>query len=90
MTIFEVATDTRDTDSPPFQRTELPQIKAKAVFQPDTAQGKLKAEMTPMEPRGFQERKSEFADPLVGAGIGSPFCTFGATFCVTGPAQREK
>lgn len=37
----------------PFQQTQFPQIKAIAAFHPNTAQGKLKAVMTPTIPRGF-------------------------------------
>lgn len=36
-----------------FHKTQLPQIMAKAKFQPKTAFGKLKAVMTPTNPKGF-------------------------------------
>ena len=53
VTILPTATVTKDVDSLPFQIIVLPQISPIAVFQPATAQGKLKAEITPMFPIGF-------------------------------------
>ena len=52
-TILVVAMLTREVVSWPFHTTELPHINAIAVFHPETAHGKLKAERTPIEPRGF-------------------------------------
>lgn len=45
---------TKGTLGAPFQCTVFPVTRAKAKFQPKTAQGKLKAVMTPMIPIGFQ------------------------------------
>mmetsp|Transcript_27058 Transcript_27058/g.36160 ORF Transcript_27058/g.36160 Transcript_27058/m.36160 type:complete len:218 (-) Transcript_27058:290-943(-) len=45
---------TMETVSAPFQMTWSPQMSARAVFQPQTATGKLKAVMTPTLPTGFQ------------------------------------
>lgn len=52
--IFADAIVIKDAVGAPFQQTRLPQIKAIAAFHPKTAQGKLKAVMTPTIPRGFQ------------------------------------
>jgi len=37
----------------PFQHVKFPQIAAIAKFQPNTAQGKLNAVITPITPKGF-------------------------------------
>lgn len=37
-----------------FQRTRFPQTRAMAAFHMNTAHGKLKAEITPTMPTGFQ------------------------------------
>lgn len=37
----------------PFQHTRFPQMSAMAAFHPSTAQGKLKAVITPIIPSGF-------------------------------------
>ena len=44
---------TKFVDGAPFQTSELPHTKPKAIFQPKTAAGKLKAVMIPTTPRGF-------------------------------------
>ena len=49
-----VATVIREEAGAPFQTTVFPQIREMAKFHPKTALGKLKAEMTPTVPRGFQ------------------------------------
>lgn len=49
-----VARVTRDVEWEPFQVIKSPQTKAIAAFHPNTAQGKLKAVITPTIPRGFQ------------------------------------
>ena len=53
VTIFPTATLTRLASSCPFQIIVLPQMSPIDVFQPDTAQGKLNAEMIPTLPTGF-------------------------------------
>mmetsp|Transcript_4487 Transcript_4487/g.3760 ORF Transcript_4487/g.3760 Transcript_4487/m.3760 type:complete len:287 (-) Transcript_4487:252-1112(-) len=53
-TILPTATVVKDTVSEPFQIIWFPQARAITQFQPETAQGKLKAEMQPITPRGFQ------------------------------------
>lgn len=40
-------------DGAGFQTTEFPVTRAKALFHPYTAHGKLKAEITPTTPSGF-------------------------------------
>jgi hypothetical protein len=52
--ILALAIVTNEVVGAPFQVTRSPQIKAMAAFQPKTAQGKLKAVMTPTIPKGFQ------------------------------------
>lgn len=52
--ILDVAIVTKELVGAPFQTTEFPQMKEMAAFQPNTAFGKLKAEMTPTVPKGFQ------------------------------------
>ena len=47
-----VARAVRGVFSEGFQTTELPQTRARAAFQLQTATGKLKAEMMPVTPRG--------------------------------------
>lgn len=44
----------RDVVGAPFQTTKSPQMNAMAAFHPKTAQGKLKAVITPTIPNGFQ------------------------------------
>lgn len=51
--ILVVAKVTRDVVEAPFHKTKSPHIKAIAKFQPKTAHGKLKAVMTPINPKGF-------------------------------------
>ena len=53
MTIFVWATVTREDVSLPFQIIVFPAISPIAVFHPETAHGKLKAEMIPIDPIGF-------------------------------------
>lgn len=52
--IFVVATETKLVVSDPFQIVLFPQIIDKARFHPNTALGKLNAEITPTLPKGFQ------------------------------------
>lgn len=51
--IFDVAIVTNDVVGAPFQVRISPQIRAIAAFQPNTAQGKLNAVITPTMPKGF-------------------------------------
>mmetsp|Transcript_4101 Transcript_4101/g.17194 ORF Transcript_4101/g.17194 Transcript_4101/m.17194 type:complete len:218 (+) Transcript_4101:1920-2573(+) len=57
-TILVVAMVVRGTVSEPFQRLQLPHIMEMETFQPYTATGKLKAEMMPQVPMGFQHSSS--------------------------------
>ena len=52
--ILAVAIVTIEVVGAPFQIMRSPQIKAMAAFHPKTAQGKLKAVITPTIPTGFQ------------------------------------
>lgn len=52
--MLAVAIVTNDVEGAPFHTTKSPQIKAIAAFHPNTAQGKLKAVITPTIPSGFQ------------------------------------
>merc|ERR1719154_836390 len=52
-TTLVAATDTRGVEGAPFQMVTSPQIMEMAEFQPNTAMGKLKAEMMPTTPRGL-------------------------------------
>lgn len=52
--IFPVATVIREEAGAPFHVTVFPHIKEMARFQPKTALGKLKAEIIPTVPSGFQ------------------------------------
>lgn len=49
-----VAMVTKDVVGAPFQTKRFPQTKAIAAFHANTAQGKLKAEIIPTTPIGFQ------------------------------------
>ena len=51
--IFIIAMDVRHVVSAGFQTTKSPQIRAREMFQPATATGKLKAVIIPMIPIGF-------------------------------------
>lgn len=51
--IFVVAIVTKLVVVAPFHRVKSPQIAAIAKFHPKTAQGKLKAVITPIKPKGF-------------------------------------
>jgi len=48
-----VAMLTRGVVGAPFQIVVLPHTREIALFQPNTAQGKLNAEITPTIPSGF-------------------------------------
>lgn len=52
--IFVTAIVISDVVGDPFQTIKFPQTKATAAFQAKTAQGKLKAVITPTIPIGFQ------------------------------------
>lgn len=52
--ILAVAIVTKEVECDPFQVIKSPQTKAIAAFHPNTAQGKLKAVITPTIPNGFQ------------------------------------
>merc|ERR1712194_915722 len=52
-TCFETARVVSPADSPPFHIVQLPQIIARQRFQPNTANGKLNAVITPTLPNGF-------------------------------------
>uniref|UniRef100_A0A2M4B1T4 Putative secreted protein n=1 Tax=Anopheles triannulatus TaxID=58253 RepID=A0A2M4B1T4_9DIPT len=52
-TIRVVATLTSGVLGAPFHRTASPTVSAIAAFQPNTAHGKLNAEMIPTSPSGF-------------------------------------
>lgn len=52
--ILVVAIDTKLVVSDPFQIVEFPQIIESVKFHPNTALGKLNAEITPTLPIGFQ------------------------------------
>ena len=45
--MFVVAIETKFVDGDPFQTHKSPQIKARAIFHPKTAVGKLNAVMMP-------------------------------------------
>lgn len=44
---------TKEVEEAPFHKVESPHIMAIPKFQPKTAQGKLKAVITAISPRGF-------------------------------------
>ena len=64
-----VATEARGVLGAPFQIMVLPQTMARAAFQPYTATGKLKAEMMPITPSGFQHSSKAWPKEKIDANV---------------------